>query len=129
MVKSNDAAAMKAGRRAVLKGGIGIAAGLSLAEPACAQPKPRDATRRWVNLPPIVETRTGRVRGVRSDGYSMFKGIPYGDTTAGENRFFERETAAACHDFRFVFGVLCLLCVRREDDQQRQKQNVKRRVQ
>jgi para-nitrobenzyl esterase len=35
----------------------------------------------------IAETASGRVRGVDSDGVFAFKGIPYGASTAGHNRF------------------------------------------
>ncbi|WP_240733227.1 carboxylesterase/lipase family protein [Kerstersia gyiorum] len=36
---------------------------------------------------PVVETAAGRLRGVRtSQGYA-FRGVPYGETTAGANRF------------------------------------------
>jgi para-nitrobenzyl esterase len=37
--------------------------------------------------PVTVNTSAGRVRGFLNQGISTFKGIPYGDSTAGKNRF------------------------------------------
>jgi len=37
--------------------------------------------------PPVASTNSGRVAGRRVDGICMFKGIPYGASTAGSGRF------------------------------------------
>jgi len=36
---------------------------------------------------PVVETAYGRVRGISENGVHTFKAVPYGETTAGANRF------------------------------------------
>lgn len=36
---------------------------------------------------PVVETTTGKIRGATVNAISAFKGVPYGASTAGKNRF------------------------------------------
>ena len=42
-------------------------------------------------LAPLVEIASGKLRGASSDGICSFKGIPYGASTAGRNRFMPPE--------------------------------------
>ncbi len=44
---------------------------------------------------PIVETTAGKLRGALVDGINVFKGIPYGASTAGANRFMAPQKPAA----------------------------------
>ncbi|HTE41174.1 MAG TPA: carboxylesterase family protein, partial [Steroidobacteraceae bacterium] len=62
-------------RRSVLVAGASVAATGLLGHRAFAA----DA--------PIAKTAYGRVRGVTQDGVNIFKGVPYGASTAGKNRF------------------------------------------
>ena len=43
---------------------------------------------------PLVDTTGGQVRGAVSNGVQSFKGIPYGASTAGANRFMPPQKAA-----------------------------------
>jgi len=43
---------------------------------------------------PVVETASGKIRGAAADGINAFKGIPYGASTAGANRFMAPQKPA-----------------------------------
>ena len=49
---------------------------------------------------PIVKTRYGKVRGYREGGLCIFKGIPYGATTAGAGRFMPPRPPEPWSDIR-----------------------------
>ena len=54
----------------------------------------------------LADTATGKVRGVVVDGVRVFKGIPYGASTAGKNRFMPPVKPAPWSGIRdaFAFG-------------------------
>jgi len=58
---------------------------------------------------PIVETTSGKVQGVAAAGIKEFKGIPYGASTAGKNRFMPPKKPAPWTGVRecFAHGQVC----------------------
>jgi para-nitrobenzyl esterase len=76
---------------AALAGGSAAVAvsGCSSSAPAATPRENAPGTSSRVATPgnAVVYTASGKIRGFTRDGVFVFKGVPYGDTTAGENRF------------------------------------------
>src|SRR5947209_7470952 len=68
-------------RRTVLKYSAGSAAALAFNRLA------RAADTGKFDPSPVVQVSAGRIRGYLSEGINVFKGIPYGASTGGVNRF------------------------------------------
>jgi para-nitrobenzyl esterase len=58
---------------------------------------------------PVVETANGKVRGAVVNGINVFKGLPYGASTAGPNRFMPPKKPDSWTGVRdaFTFGPIC----------------------
>src|SRR5208283_2373129 len=81
-------------RRSVLQGAAALTAAAALApRVSTAQSHDAEGSRLSGDRPVasisknIVETDSGKVSGYESGGIITFKGIPYGASTAGANRF------------------------------------------
>ncbi len=81
-----------------------VAFGASLATPASAAPRKKTETQSTV-----AETSRGRVRGLVNEGIRVFRGIPYGASTEGTNRFRAAKPPAAWTGIRdaIAYGASC----------------------
>jgi para-nitrobenzyl esterase len=85
------------GRRSLLKGVAGVLGGAAAASalPSFAAGPPKKNSENATGERPLIasskdaiaSTNAGKVAGYVSNGINTFKGIPYGDTTEGVNRF------------------------------------------
>jgi para-nitrobenzyl esterase len=95
---------------ATLAGGTTAAAALAAAGCGREMPGPTDTgatagtptTTGSVTTPDnaVVGTTAGKIRGFVRNGVFVFKGVPYGDTTAGENRFMPPKPVKPWTDVR-----------------------------
>ncbi len=57
-------------------------------------------TAAWAISNPVVETAGGKVRGYLNDGIYTFRGVRYGASTAGKNRFMPPQKPVPCAGVR-----------------------------
>lgn len=86
------------GRRDLITTGAALAA----AGPAIARPGPPKPGGAPVNV--VADTHRGKVRGALADGIRVFKGIPYGASTEGNNRFKAPKQPKPWSDVRDAIG-------------------------
>jgi para-nitrobenzyl esterase len=90
MSESNYGNQMKLNRRrALLLPAAGVGAAIAMRAESAEDTKPGSQDAGTCSTPrsAVAKTQYGKVRGYVSDAVLTFKGIPYGQTTAGENRW------------------------------------------
>jgi para-nitrobenzyl esterase len=111
---------------AALAGGTAAAAALPETELAAGQPSPKTpapGVRVATADAGVVDTTAGKVRGFTRNGVYIYRGIPYGETTAGDARFLPPRKAQAWTGVRAStsWGPACPQAVRagwRNDEEQ-----------
>jgi para-nitrobenzyl esterase len=93
LMKKSSAGCRQIGRRAFVQGAA-IAAAEAVSAPlpaanAATKPGPSASIPELVasDAKTVVEISSGKIRGFNRRGIFIFRGIPYGDSTSGENRF------------------------------------------
>ena len=113
MMSSNVGNGKISRREALL---LSASAGLGLSMPQAARAS--DSIKTGSHLDPgmcstpktaVAKTQYGKVRGFVSGGVVTFKGVPYGETTAGENRWLPAKAPKAWTDERptLTYGANC----------------------
>src|SRR4030095_5156247 len=99
-------------RRALILPAAGMGAAMALDVQAAEGNKTASTQTSTSCSPPrsaVAKTQYGKVRGYLSDGVLTFKGIPYGQNTAGENRWLPAQPHKPSDDERpaLVYGANC----------------------
>src|SRR5262245_61782253 len=87
-------------RRSLFAGGAGLLGAGLLAGPAEAVTE--------AELFPVAQTQYGKIRGITWSGIHAFKGVPYGASTAGKNRWMAPKAPASwtgekdCMDYGMI---------------------------
>jgi len=100
-------------RREFVQGIAGLGAGSLLSPAAEAENKGVSADRATkveVSDRTVVDTASGKLRGVDRAGIFVFKGIPYGEPTSGQNRFMPPKPPKAWSGIRDAlnYGRACI---------------------
>ncbi len=87
-------------RRMLMAGGLTLFGAAAMAGPAAAVKE--------ADLFPVAETQYGRIRGITWSGIHAFKGVPYGASTAGKNRWMPPKAPASWKGEKecFDYGVI-----------------------